>query len=166
MSRAETRYKKPVETRRQARPQQLKRIKFIRYQGKRILIVGGGNAGAEVTQALANPQLRNVVSYSFRDTTLGPPVTPENAEKISTLQQQGLITAYPSSQVMELKAGKVVLAPKSGTQSGPKLTAGPGSVVLTEAIELENDVVFAMLGAELPTRLMKSFGIRMTRKGH
>jgi thioredoxin reductase len=134
------------------------------YQGKRILVVGGGNAGAEVTQALANPELRNTVSYSFRDATLGPAVTPENAEKISALQQQRLITAYPSSQVAEIKPDKVLIAPRTA-QSGPKLTAGPGTVVLTEPIELENDVVFAMLGADLPTRLMKSFGIRMIKKG-
>ena len=135
------------------------------YKGKRILVVGGGNAGAEVTQALASPELGNTVSYSFRDVALGPPVTPENADKITALEQHALITAYPFSQVTEIKPGKVVLVPRA-SQEGPKLTAGPGTVVLTEPIELENDVVFAMLGADLPTKLMKSFGIRMIRKGH
>jgi thioredoxin reductase len=135
------------------------------YHDRRILVVGGGNAGAEVTQALANPELRNVVSYSYRDATLGPPVTPENAEKISALQQQGLITAYPMSQLLEIKERKVVLGPRVA-QSAANLTGGPGTVVLSEPRELENDVIFAMLGAELPTRLMKSFGIRMMRKGH
>jgi hypothetical protein len=38
-------------------------------------------------------------------------------------------------------------------------------VKLTEPIEIDNDFVFAMLGAELPTAFMKSIGIRMTRKG-
>ena len=135
------------------------------YHDRHILVVGGGNAGAEVTQALANPELRNIVSYSYRDATLGPPVTPENAEKISSLQQQGLITAYPMSQLLEIKQGKAVLGPRA-TQSTPNLTGGPGTVVIAEPRELENDVIFAMLGAELPTRLMKAFGIRMIRKGH
>jgi len=135
------------------------------YYDRHILVVGGGNAGAEVTQALANPELRNIVSYSYRDATLGPPVTPENAEKISALQQQGLITAYPMSQLLEIREGKVVLGPRAA-QSAPNLTGGPGTVVLAEPRELENDVIFAMLGADLPTRLMKSFGIRMIRKGH
>ena len=134
------------------------------YHDRRILVVGGGNAGAEVTQALANPELRNVVSYSYRDATLGPPVTPENAEKISALQQQGLITAYPMSQLLEIKERKVVLGPRVA-QAATNLTGGPGTVVLAEPRELENDVIFAMLGAELPTRIMKSFGIRMMRKG-
>jgi thioredoxin reductase len=172
------------------------------FKDKRILVVGGGNSSTEVTQMLANPALRNVVSYSFRDAALGPPVTPENAEKISDLQQRVQITVYPSSEVKEIKPGKVVLAPRAAssrkqqTKDQPtqqsarrsffeRLTAmlerrkeqraaetsavqqapDPSVVKLTEPIEIENDFVFAMVGAELPTAFMKSIGIRMTRKG-
>jgi thioredoxin reductase len=134
------------------------------YQNKNLLIVGGGNAGAEVAQALANPELHNHVSYSFRTPTLGPPVTPENAEKISALQQKGLLTVYPASTVLELKPGKVVMGPLAG--GGPDRQAGVGAVVLTQPAEIDNDFAFAMLGAELPTRFMKSTGIRMIKKGH
>jgi thioredoxin reductase (NADPH) len=134
------------------------------YQNKKLLVVGGGNAGAEVAQALANPELRNTVSYSFRTATLGPPVTPENAEKISALQQKGLLTVYPASTVVELKPGKVVMGPLAG--GGPDRQAGVGAVVLTQPAEVENDFIFAMLGAELPTRFMKSTGIKMIKKGH
>jgi len=134
------------------------------YQNKKLLVVGGGNAGAEVAQALANPELHNQVSFSFRTPTLGPPVTPENAEKISALQQKGLLTVYPASQVKELKLGKVVLAPLAG--GGPDRQAGAGAVVLTQPAEIDNDFIFAMLGAELPTRFMKSTGIKMIKKGH
>ena len=69
------------------------------------------------------------------------------------------------SQLVEIKEGKVVLGPRAA-QSAPNLTGGPGTVVIAEPRELENDVIFAMLGAELPTRLMKAFGIQMIRKGH
>jgi thioredoxin reductase len=133
------------------------------YKNKKLLIVGGGNAGAEVAQALANPDLHNQVSYSFRTPTLGPPVTPENAEKISDLQQKGLLTIYPASQVKEIKPTSVVLAPLEG--GGPQRNAGAGAVVLTQPAEIENDFIFAMLGAELPTKFMKSIGIKMTKKG-
>ena len=174
------------------------------YKDKRILVVGGGNAGAEVTEALADPALRNTVSYSFRDAALGPPVTPENANKISDLQQRARITVYPWSQVKEIKPGKVVLAPRAESSRKPqpadqsarvparrglfarlsglfsrrkagrsvaeqssasRQTPDPSVVKLTDPIEIENDYVFAMLGAELPTAFMKSIGIRMTRKG-
>ena len=134
------------------------------YKNKKLLVVGGGNAGAEVAQALANPDLHNQVSFSFRTPTLGPPVTPENAEKISTLQQKGLLTSYPASQITEIKPGKVVLAPLAG--GGPDRQAGAGAVVLTQPAEIDNDFIFAMLGAELPTRFMKSTGMRMIKKGH
>ncbi len=134
------------------------------YQNQKLLVVGGGNAGAEVAQALANPDLHNQVSYSFRTPTLGPPVTPENAEKISALQQKGLLTIYPASQITEIKTGKVVLAPSAG--GGPDRHAGAGAVVLTQPAEVENDFIFAMLGAELPTRFMKGVGVRMIKKGH
>jgi thioredoxin reductase len=135
------------------------------YKDKRILVVGGGNAGAEVAQALSNPDLRNTVCYSFRDVVLGPPVTPENAEKVSALQQKGYLTAYPLSEVKEIKAGKVLLAPRAAKAGAPKFTPTPGAVLLTEPTEIENDFIFAMLGAELPTRFLKAIGIRMTRKG-
>ncbi len=176
------------------------------FKDKRILVVGGGNAGTEVTQALANPALRNIVSYSFRDVTLDPLVTPENAGKISDLQQRAQITVYPWSKVKEIKPGKVVLVPmaepsrrpvpqetgeptqKSAppglfarlaalfgarkeqehaaeTPSAAQPAPDPSVVKLTGPIEIENDFVFAMCGAELPTRFMKSVGIRMTRKG-
>jgi thioredoxin reductase (NADPH) len=134
------------------------------YKNKKLLVVGGGNAGAEVAEALANPDLHNQVSYSFRTPTLGPPVTPENAEKVSELQQKGLLTIYPASQLTEIKPASVVLAPLAG--GGPDRQAGAGAVVLTQAAEIENDFIFAMLGAELPTRFMKLTGIRMIKKGH
>ena len=133
------------------------------YKNQKLLIVGGGNSGAEVAQVLANPELRNRVSYSFRTPTLGAPVTPENAEKISDLQQKGLLTIYPASQLTEIKAKKVVLAPIAS--GGPQLNAGAGAIVLTQPVEIENDFIFAMLGAELPTRFMKATGIRMVKKG-
>lgn len=135
------------------------------YKDKHILVVGGGNAGAEVAQALSNPELRNTVSYSFRDVVLGPPVTPENAEKISALQQKALLTVYPSSEIKAIKPGKVVLAARAVKAGAPKFAAAPGAVLITQPIELENDAIFAMLGAELPTKFLKAIGIRMTKKG-
>ncbi len=176
------------------------------FKDKRVLVVGGGNSGAEVTQMLADPALRNTVSYSFRDAALSSRVSPENAVKISDLQQRAQITVYPWSQVTEIKPGKVVLAPMAEssrqqvqettdqsaqqpprrglfawlttsfrsrkteerapqTPSAERQEANPSVVRLTEPIEIENDFVFAMLNAELPTAFMKSIGIRMTRKG-
>jgi len=133
------------------------------FKDKRILIVGGGNAGAEVAQSLSDPSLRNTVAYSFREVVLGPPVTPENAEKISALRQKGYLTVYPSSEVREIKPGKVVIAPRAGTAGAANVPTG--AILLTKPTEIDNDFIFAMLGAELPTKFLKSIGIRMAKKG-
>ena len=116
------------------------------FQQQKILVVGGGNAGAEVAQALAAPALGNHVSYSFRVPVLSN-ITRENAEKISELQRANLLTLYPGTALKEIKPDRVVLDPVKNTDvasSGSRATqSGP--------IELENDIIFAMIGAELPT---------------
>ena len=53
----------------------------------------------------------------------------------------------------------MVLQPLKGHPKGPDGRTAP-----TDIIELENDLVFAMLGAELPTRFLESIGIRMEVK--
>ncbi len=126
------------------------------FRDKKILVIGGGNAGAEVTQALAATHLSNKVSYSFRDAVLSK-VTHENGEKIIALQQSGVITLYPATEIKQLKEKTVLLELVKGHVKNP---AGAGA----EPLEIENDLVFAMLGAELPTRFLESLGITMEVK--
>jgi len=130
------------------------------FRKRKILVVGGGNAGSEVVQALAAEQLGNTVSYSFRSPVLTN-VTRENAEKISALQQSQRITVYPASALREIRPASVVLEPvKSRAQVDT-----PPSVAPTLPFELDNDAIFAMIGAELPTSFLKSIGIKMISKG-
>ena len=130
------------------------------FENKKILVVGGGNAGTEIVQALTVPGLRNTVSYSFRSHVLTN-VTPENAEKIAALAQVGMINIYPSSVLKEIRPGTVVLEPVKRKSGAPE----DDSSVLPGPVEIENDVVFAMIGAELPTGFLKSIGVRMGSKG-
>jgi thioredoxin reductase (NADPH) len=130
------------------------------FQNKKILVVGGGNAGTEIAQALSAPGLRNTVSYSFRSHVLTN-VTPENAEKVAALAKVGTITIYPSSTLKQIKPGAVVLEPVTRESSAPE----DEIATLSEPIEIENDVIFAMIGAELPTGFLKSIGVRMGTKG-
>jgi thioredoxin reductase (NADPH) len=127
------------------------------FKNKNILVVGGGNAGAEVVQALAAPELGNKLSYSFREASLTT-VTRENAEKLSALQQINAVTLYPASSLKEIRQAKIVLEPV-------KAKAGAAQAAGLASEELDNDVIFAMIGAELPTRFLKAIGIRMTAKG-
>jgi thioredoxin reductase (NADPH) len=129
------------------------------FRNRKILVVGGGNAGCEVAQALAAPELGNTVSYSFRSPVLTN-VTRENAERISALQQSKAITLHPSSALKEIRAASVVLEPVKGRAAA----LSPGSQAVGP-VEIGNDVIFAMIGAELPTGFLKSIGIRMVSKG-
>ena len=130
------------------------------YRGRKILVVGGGNAGAEVVQALSAPELNNTVSYSFRAPVLTN-VTRENAERISALLQSKRLTIYPSSALREIRQSTVILEPvKSKAMADAPTSAAP-----VGPSELDNDVIFAMIGAELPTNFLKSFGVKMVSKG-
>lgn len=129
------------------------------FRNRRILVVGGGNAGAEVAQALAAPELGNKVGYSFRSAVLSN-VTRENAEKISALVQGKSLTVFPSTTLTAIKPGKVVLeAVKNadGERSVAPAAAAP--------LEIDNDIIFAMIGAELPTAFLKKIGIKLVSKG-
>ncbi len=123
------------------------------FKNKKILVVGGGNAGAEVAQSLAAPELGNQVSYSIRDPAPSA-VTRENAEKISALQRSNALKFYPSTVLNEIRRGAIVLRPVKAVAAAPNAD-----------IVLDNDVIFAMIGAEQPTRFLKSIWVQMAKKG-
>ncbi len=129
------------------------------FKGRKILVVGGGNAGAETAQVLAGAQLGNTVSYSFRSPVLAN-VTPENADAIVALQKAKAITIYPATALAEIRPHSVVLQPVKG--AGHQYDAEPASGTF---IELDNDFIFAMIGAELPTAFLRGLGIKMVNKG-
>jgi thioredoxin reductase (NADPH) len=130
------------------------------FRNRKIMVVGGGNAGAEVAQTLAEPALGNQVGYSFRAPVLSN-VTRENAEKISALQQAKLLALYPATALKEIKLDAVVLEPVTspGAESAASLATSCGPV------EIANDIIFAMIGAELPTGFLKQIGIKLVSKG-
>jgi len=129
------------------------------FTGRKILVVGGGNAGAETVQALAVARLDNSVSYSFRSSVLGN-VTPENADAIVALQKANAIRIYPATVLAEIRPHSVVLQPvKSADRQGE------GHPASQTPIEIENDFIFAMIGAELPTAFLRAIGIKLVSKG-
>ena len=130
------------------------------FQNKKILVIGGGNAGAEVAQALSDHKLGNTVHYSFREPALSR-VTRENVEKISALGEKKLLNILPTSSLKEIRPGQVVLEPVKSAQVQAAAAGDPG---LSEMTTLENDVIFAMVGAEPPEKFLTSIGIRMTSK--
>jgi len=129
------------------------------FTGRKILVVGGGNTGAETVQALAASRLGNTVTYSFRSPVLTN-VTPENADAIIALHTTRTITIYPATALVGIRPNSVVLEPvKSAVRQLEVQTA------LLTPIEIENDFIFAMIGAELPTAFLRASGIKMVNKG-
>ncbi len=129
------------------------------FHQQQILVVGGGNSGSEVVQALARPELGNHVVYSYRSPVLTN-ISRENAEKVSDLQRAGFVTILPATALKRILPGKVVLERvkrAAAADSSEVETAGP--------IEIANDVIFAMIGAELPTGFLRKIGVRLIRKG-
>jgi thioredoxin reductase (NADPH) len=129
------------------------------FTGRKILVVGGGNAGAETVQALAVPRLGNTVSYSFRSPVLTN-VTPENADAIIALQKANTITIYPATALGEIRPNSIVLEPVKSAGHPDEAQAAS-----RRPIEIENDFIFAMIGAELPTAFLRAIGIKMVSKG-
>ncbi|HEX4210019.1 MAG TPA: NAD(P)/FAD-dependent oxidoreductase, partial [Candidatus Binataceae bacterium] len=129
------------------------------YHSREILVLGGGNAGAEVAQALADPRLGNHVTYSFRAPVLTN-VSRENVEKIGELQRAHLLTVYPATALTAIQPGKVILSPVALASK-----THPSGLLLHEPVELANDLIFALIGAELPAGFLKKIGVRMGTKG-
>jgi thioredoxin reductase (NADPH) len=120
------------------------------FTGRNILVVGGGNAGAEVAQALAAAELGNRISYSFRSPVLTN-VTPENANKIAQLRTTGRLQVYPSTAVAQINPTTVTLNSTLERPDAP--------------VELDNEVIFAMLGADLPAGFFQSIGVKLAPRG-
>jgi len=157
------------------------------FQGKRILVVGGGNSGHEAAISLADPQLGNTVTFSYV-TPKG--VTVLNRERVSALVRQGRLTEMPSTNLVEIGPQSVALAPpdpepeeltlrqwmmregarifnalyaKMGGRSAEAKPSEPKPAIGT--VEIPNDIIFAMIGAGPPTEFFAKVGIEMQIKG-
>jgi thioredoxin reductase (NADPH) len=128
------------------------------FTSRKILVVGGGNAGAETAQALAAAHLNNSVSYSFRSSVLTN-VTRENADAIVALQKAKAISLYPATALAEIRAKSIILKPIRSTSQEDAQTS------TAKPFEIDNDFIFAMIGAELPTGFLRAIGVKMVSKG-
>lgn len=116
------------------------------YRGKSILVAGGGNAACEAALALAAPELLNQVTLAHRGPVLRD-VTAQNSQAVDTAAREGRLEVIANATVGEIQPDRVVLQCPSGNR------------------EISNDLVFAMIGAELPTKFLRSIGVRLARKG-
>ena len=113
-------------------------------KGKKILVVGGGDAAVESALLLAN---ENKVTLSYRADKFSR-LKPRNAELINNAIIAGLIDMKFNSNLVSIEPDMV------------KLTENESN----KATELENDLVYIMIGGELPTEFLKKSGIIVNTK--
>ena len=79
---------------------------------------------------------------------------------VIALQKANTITIYPATALTEIRPHSIVLEPVK--PAGPP---GEAQTALRRPLEIENDFIFAMIGAELPTAFLRAIGIKMVGKG-
>ncbi len=115
------------------------------YQGKRVLVVGGGDSAVEAAVALGEHKAEVVLAY--RGDAFSR-IKPLNQQRIDLAIAAGRVRVMWQTQPVEIKADSVVLQ-----------SAGARQVV-------PNDYVLVFAGGELPTKLLEAAGVRIdTYKG-
>ena len=110
------------------------------FRGRRVLVVGGGDSAVEAAIALA--EAGAAVTLSHRASELSRP-KPENLERLAVLAR-GTLRVEPSTEVREIRAGRVVLS-----------RGGGGT------FDLPNDFVFVLIGREAPLDFLRRSGVRI-----
>jgi thioredoxin reductase/NAD-dependent dihydropyrimidine dehydrogenase PreA subunit len=113
------------------------------YQGKRVLVVGGGDSALEAAIMLAE-ESDAVVGISYRRPEFAR-CRPMNKQKIDALIASGRVKPFMATEITAVEPEAVLL--KSGG----------------EAQSVPNDFVIACLGGELPTEFLKSVGVGIHR---
>lgn len=110
------------------------------YQGKRVLVVGGGDSAVEAAMSLADFGADATLSY--RRDSFGR-IKGGNRTRLAEYEEEGKVRVILESTVTALDDGGVTLK----TKGGP--------------VEIGNDFVFALLGAEPPIPFFEAAGIEI-----
>ena len=115
------------------------------YNKNTIVVVGGGNAGVEAAQQLAQAKLGNKVHLLVRGEVFDR-CNEENQNLVNALAKQGLIQIWFNSSVSKIEAREIVIKKKD------------------ELVTLPNDYVFVFAGAEVPFKFLMSLGVKIEKK--
>ncbi len=109
--------------------------------GHDVLIVGGGDSALET--AIATAEYANSVKLSYRKPSFARPKK-GNVEKLKQLVQQGKLILLMETNLKEIKENSVLIIDEEGKES-----------------ELDNTMIFTMIGRELPIDFFKRSRIKM-----
>ncbi|MBS1159244.1 MAG: 4Fe-4S dicluster protein [Proteobacteria bacterium] len=116
-------------------------IEAEQYQGKTVLVVGGGDSALEAALDISN-EAETKVTLSYRGKAFDR-VKPKNRTRLAEAIANGQIEQLMESTVQEITADKVLLK--------------KGDAVL----ERDNDAIIVCAGGELPTPMLKKIGVKV-----
>lgn len=115
------------------------------FADQRVLVVGGGDSAVEAALSLADVP-GTAVTLSYRRGAFSR-TKALNRQRLEAYQRAGRIRVELKSTVDSLEPGWVRLSTEAGSQ------------------RVENDVVFALLGADPPTAFLQQSGIQVLEPG-
>ena len=113
-------------------------------EGKRIVVVGGGDSAIESALQLMD---KNTVHLVYRSDAFGR-IKPKNNEKIKRAMADKAVNVLYNTNLTSIEGDSVYYSTKDGGQN----------------VKLENDLVYILAGGELPTAFLEKSGITITRK--
>jgi thioredoxin reductase len=115
------------------------------FAGKKVIVVGGGNAGVEAAQMLGKSSLKCTVHLLVR----GPAFdrcNEDNKMRIEAMAKKGQVQIWYNSSIQEIHKDTVKLKKDD------------------QMLELPNDQVFVFAGADIPTKFLMSLGVAFDKK--
>jgi thioredoxin reductase/NAD-dependent dihydropyrimidine dehydrogenase PreA subunit len=116
------------------------------FAGKHVLVVGGGNAAADVVVGLAAAGRCASLAVSYRRAAFAR-LRPSVRAELEGLIAGGRVRALLPTEVMAIAPATVTLARPDGTR-----------------FEIENDAVVVQVGGTTPTELLRGVGIHTVEK--
>jgi len=114
------------------------------YAGRRVLVVGAGDAGLEAAAQLAEEGGCAEVALAFRGARIAR-VREANQRRVEGLAAEGRVRLLAQTEVVEIREGEVVLHAVEGERALP------------------NDDVVVCIGGELPLDLLGRAGVSLRR---
>ncbi|MEZ4226124.1 MAG: NAD(P)-binding domain-containing protein [Polyangiaceae bacterium] len=115
------------------------------FEGKHVLVVGGGNSAVESALSLSDFGRCASVSISYRRDAFAR-CRGDNRRRIDEAIGAGRVKAFMPSTVTDIAADRVVLENGSGAHTIP------------------NDAVIVQIGGTSPADLLKTFGVELVTK--
>ncbi len=116
------------------------------WNGRSVLVVGGGDSACEAALALADAGAKVIVSYRGKGFNRA---APKNKQSIERYAAEGRIKAKLGSQVLQFEPDSVTLALADGTQK-----------------RYPNDAAFVLIGADPPVAWLEKVGIHFVQRPH